>query len=620
MHKLAAKILIKILPLCFVIACATNHKRSDIKFTHFDEYIDQPVETIHKKLSKPLIGKQLTELVNWSLQKSPKVQTYLKEQLFLKAQFYYFDGDYSQAIQYYEQALNLDPKDYYIQTRYAISLIRTGKLHQSRGVLEIVYNNQPSEKVGLLLAGVLVSLDDIKTAQNIYKGIIKKNKKSQEACLFLGKSLAREEKSSAAIEQLQRCAVRMPKVARFPFEIAKIHANLKHFKTSRSYLKKTLRIDPKHSQAVLMLGSFDEKSGKDKKAYSIYKNYLAKNPNDFLILNKLASWHFDREESDEAIPYIEKLVDIDDSNSALRIRLGILYVENRRYNQAIDLFSEYLENNQKSPKVHYYLAAVYQEIEKFQEAIFHYSRIEQTSPLFEDSVLQIASILSYLAQESPDEFEQDLFAHYEKYKTRKKLQLELGIIQAAYFENIEEYKQSIQVLEELKANNSLQDSHTFYLISIYEKDGQYSKVDDSLLEMITKNPQNAKALNFLGYSYLERGIKMKKAFGYITKALSIKPNDGYIRDSLGWYYYLQGNYQRALEYLTKAYKDSGEDEEVAMHLADTYQALGQYQNAIVYYQKVLKKNKDQKLQERVAETMEKMLKLKNAKRLPASQK
>ena len=57
-----------------------------------------------------------------------------------------------------------------------------------------------------------------------------------------------------------------------------------------------------------------------------------------------------------------------------------------------------------------------------------------------------------------------------------------------------------------------------------------------------------------------------------------------------------------------------------MHLADTYQALGQYQNAIVYYQKVLKKNKDQKVQERVAETMEKMLKLKNAKRLPASQK
>ena len=113
---------------------------------------------------------------------------------------------------------------------------------------------------------------------------------------------------------------------------------------------------------------------------------------------------------------------------------------------------------------------------------------------------------------------------------------------------------------------------------------------------------------------------MKKAFVYITKALSIKPNDGFIRDSMGWYYYLQGNYQRALEYLSKAYKDSGEDEEIAHHLAQTYQALGLYQKAIVYYQKVLEKNKDKKVQQRIAETLEKMLELKNAKRLPASEK
>ena len=602
------------------ISCASTQKKSDIKFLSLSDYVDKPIQLIHERLSSHLHEEQLTQLVNWSLNQPKNVRNYLKEQLFIKAQFHYFDGAYPRAIIYYQQALNIDSNDIYIQTRYAISLVRMGKLEQSKIVLEKVYKQEPTEKVGLLFAGVLVSLDSVKPAQSIYKELLSKNKKSKEACLFLGKSLARENKNSKAIEHLLKCSRVMPDVARFPFEVAKIHANMNHYKTSKSYLNKTLKIDPHHSQAVLMLGSFDEKKGNDKKAYQVYKNYLDKNPEDFLILNKLASWHFDRDESDRAIPYIEKLVDIDDSNSALRIRLGILYVENRKYSQAIDLFSEYLENNANSEKVHYYLAAVYQEIDKFQEAIFHYSQIKTGSALFEDSVLQIASILSYLAQESPDEFEIDLLNHYAKHKVNKKIELELGIIQAAYYENAQDYQESIAILEDLQLRGVLQESHRYYLISLYEKNKQYEKVDEALKMMISKDDQNAKALNFLGYSYLERGINMKKAFVYITKALSIKPNDGFIRDSMGWYYYLQGNYQRALEYLSKAYKDSGEDEEIAHHLAQTYQALGLYQKAIVYYQKVLEKNKDKKVQQRIAETLEKMLELKNAKRLPASEK
>ena len=60
-------------------------------------------------------------------------------------------------------------------------------------------------------------------------------------------------------------------------------------------------------------------------------------------------------------------------------------------------------------------------------------------------------------------------------------------------------------------------------------------------------------MNFLGYSLLEQNKDLDLALSYIKKAVELKPEDGFIRDSLGWYYYKTGNLELALVEIKKAW-------------------------------------------------------------------
>jgi tetratricopeptide (TPR) repeat protein len=108
------------------------------------------------------------------------------------------------------------------------------------------------------------------------------------------------------------------------------------------------------------------------------------------------------------------------------------------------------------------------------------------------------------------------------------------------------------------------------------------------MSILDKEPQNAHAWNFLGYSLLERGGELDKAYEYIKKAMDISPDDGYIRDSLGWYYFKKGEINRALIELELAFKKVPDDVEVIRHLAIVHKRLKNYKMAKTFFESALK--------------------------------
>src|SRR4030067_356275 len=73
------------------------------------------------------------------------------------------------------------------------------------------------------------------------------------------------------------------------------------------------------------------------------------------------------------------------------------------------------------------------------------------------------------------------------------------------------------------------------------------------------NSKNTDALNFLGYSYADRGIHLEEALSLIQRALEVKPGNGYILDSLGWVYFKLGKNEDALRYLLEATEGAKDD-------------------------------------------------------------
>ncbi|MFO0002402.1 MAG: tetratricopeptide repeat protein, partial [bacterium] len=109
-----------------------------------------------------------------------------------------------------------------------------------------------------------------------------------------------------------------------------------------------------------------------------------------------------------------------------------------------------------------------------------------------------------------------------------------------------------------------------------------------IMAILDKDPKNAHAWNFMGYSLLERGHAPAEALPYIEKALALSPDDGYIRDSLGWYYFKTGRVKEALTELTYAFKKVPDDVVIAKHLALIHKDMKNYAKARSYLQHALK--------------------------------
>ncbi|HOO91284.1 MAG TPA: tetratricopeptide repeat protein, partial [Syntrophales bacterium] len=123
--------------------------------------------------------------------------------------------------------------------------------------------------------------------------------------------------------------------------------------------------------------------------------------------------------------------------------------------------------------------------------------------------------------------------------------------------------------------------------------GKRNKQRESIEAMetvLTLDPDNADAINYIGYSYAERGIKLDEAERLIKRALQLKPDNGYIIDSLGWVYFKQNRVKEAIEFLEKARDLLPEDPTIAGHLGDAYKKDGQIERALDVYQRALNMN------------------------------
>jgi len=125
---------------------------------------------------------------------------------------------------------------------------------------------------------------------------------------------------------------------------------------------------------------------------------------------------------------------------------------------------------------------------------------------------------------------------------------------------------------------------------LYEKTDRLKAAIKEMEHVLKLDPQNADAMNFIGYSYADRGIMLQEAEELIKKALSLKPGNGYMLDSLGWVYFRQEKITEAIKYLKEAIAVLPDDPTITEHLGDAYVKSGRHEEARETYEKVLKLN------------------------------
>jgi tetratricopeptide (TPR) repeat protein len=120
-----------------------------------------------------------------------------------------------------------------------------------------------------------------------------------------------------------------------------------------------------------------------------------------------------------------------------------------------------------------------------------------------------------------------------------------------------------------------------------ERSGQWEKAEADLLKALELKPDQPMVLNYLGYSWIDRGEHLDRGMEMIDKAVELRPDDGYIVDSLGWAHYRMGDYEAAVEKLEKAIELVPEDPTINDHLGDAYWRIGRLVEARYQWRRAL---------------------------------
>ena len=592
--------------------CSSLQKSDSQKFVSQKEALKNSLEDASANLERYIAqNKDDKDSVN-----------FISGDLFLKANMALLEGDYLTASALFKHLAQLVPQDSFIQKKYAISLIRLGDLEESKLVLEKLYAESAEEKVGMILAGVYSSLDQDKQSKELYKKLLVQNPKNEDACVFLGKSFALEKKFQQASLQLKSCAAANKQSGIYHYYLGKLSVDQGQLSEAKIHFEQSLKRQPNLSQSASALGIILEDKGHFQAAVGVYKKYLDSYPNDSVILNRIVQVLFATERYHEVIAYAEKLSDLEPENLNLKVKLGVLYTDAKKYSQAVSIFKDLLSLAPESDKILYYLGAIYQEMQEYQLSIEYFNQIPSSSGLYADSSIQMANMLSNLAQNEfvggDDKKWQLKFLTFlsSKFEELKDMRIELSVIKAGYYEGISQFKMAMEVMMVVQDEKGFSTNHKFYLASLYEREKKFEESMNLVKGIIDLDPKNAHAWNFLGYSLLNRGVDTDKAFEYIQKAHSMSPQDGYIRDSLGWYYYKKGQIKKALVHLQAAYAKVPDDVEILKHLAIVHSDLGNYKKAKIFLESALKFAKLPSEKQSLSLSLEKL----ESARLPASDK
>jgi len=138
----------------------------------------------------------------------------------------------------------------------------------------------------------------------------------------------------------------------------------------------------------------------------------------------------------------------------------------------------------------------------------------------------------------------------------------------------------------------------------YERLGEWEKAEADLLAALDRNPDQPQILNYLGYSWIDRGLNLERGTEMIKRAVELSPRDGFIIDSLGWAYYLRGDYKNAVRYLERAVQLEPNDPVINDHLGDAYWKVGRHLEARFQWRHALAADPEPDDRETIAEKLD----------------
>ena len=230
-------------------------------------------------------------------------------------------------------------------------------------------------------------------------------------------------------------------------------------------------------------------------------------------------------------------------------------------------------------------ADILEDSDRTEQAIAMYRRIPTSSPLAWSARLRSATLLDDLGR--TDDAIATLAALADERPARPDALIAMGDL----LRGKERFAEAAAAYDKAMARiGTLEQRHWALLYSrgiALERSKQWMRAEADFLKALELNPDQPYVLNYLGYSWVEHGINLDKALTMIETAVKLRPEDGYIVDSMGWVLFRLGRYAEAVPHLERAVELRPADPTINDHLGDAYWRVGRENEARFQWDRAL---------------------------------
>lgn len=495
-------------------------------------------------------------------------------------------SQYAEALKLYQEAADMsrDARIAERATQIALFLKNTEKALQAANLwAQLDPQNQSAQRISSML---LLKAGQREEGLERFKSLLRLPKSDHEAHLLeLVRWLEAELPKADALGVVNRLVDEFPKMAEMHFALALLASNKGEQKMALDEIDRALALHPDWSRARLLQAQVMSQMGDSAAARGAVQQALRADPKNSRLRLIYSQFLAKSGDIKGAQAELKKIIAQDPQNQDARFALATVLMDAGQVEAARHEFQSLVASPKWQTQASFYLGSIEARQQRFGAALQWFDRINEGPLEFEARVNAISALIGLGRM---DEARQRLVAVRGGFPNEA---LRLYLLEAELLTKLKNDAAAFELLSEALEKLPGQSEVLYSRALIAERLGRLDVLEADLRGILEKNPNDANALNALGYSLAERGERLEDAKKYLLKALEQKPDDPAIQDSFGWVNYRLGNYEVALDYLQKAYR-AVRDPEIAAHLGEVLWESGRKAEARKIWHEGLSRDPD----------------------------
>ncbi len=528
---------------------------------------------------------QATESARDTFESREGIDTSCSYYYFLQGTHAESEGSYSEALQAYQKALVCDAESQIILEKIPVLLIKSGRTNEAVEYLKQHILNYPSEiPFRLMLARLYLDLKQYRLAVQVYNEVLEIDPDREEVLFQLGSFYLQQGKYDKAEKLFLRLLKNKSRLYFAHISLGRLYAKTGNFEKAEDHYNDALLLNWS-PELVHEIANFYKSAANFRKLSELYEEYIKTSPYDEYAQYGLAEAYLELGDEDKALEQLNAMRDFVKAPYTIDLIISKLYISHKNNEPAIALLSTLLDTPAAS-EAKFLLAILYSQ-DNPEKALDYLKDIKNDFFDFENAIYLQAKLFR-----ATDQIDAAINALTDRIAVAEDRKPSFYTLLSALYQLKDETDHAIRIMEDGIALYPENGELLFELALIFEQQDDSDRAISTMEKVLVLEPENAEALNFVGYTWADQNRNLEKALGYIVKANNLKPNNGFILDSLGWVYYRLGNLILAEQYLIQASQQENADPHIFDHLGDVYTDQGELEKAVESYKQALKTSTD----------------------------